>query len=88
MGKNRQKLMNWLSFVLSLRKSFKFFLLTFKEHACRVREKVFKFEFQHIFPRDVAPLMSLMSLLKGLCHAIFVSFQKAKSVFASTEFQK
>ena len=26
--------------------------------------------------------------LKGLCHAIFVSFQKAKSVFASTEFQK
>ena len=23
-----------------------------------------------------------------LCHAIFVSFQKAKSVFASTEFQK
>ena len=26
--------------------------------------------------------------LKGLCHTIFVSFQKAKSVLASTEFQK
>ena len=33
-------------------------------------------------------LHTVFSRLKGLCHAILVFFFKAKSVFASNEFQK